>query len=157
MKKLIKRILPFALVVVMCLCMAAPAFAYTTDTTFSSFPLQQQGQVNGYVGLIQAVMYGYNSTTRNYLGSSKADGAFGTGTKNAVIAFQTGEGFSEDDRDGVVGPQTWSALRQQFSPYYKEDSFLYYYVNGFYAMRQNIGTGYLLYYNYGDGQYHFVN
>lgn len=35
------------------------------------------------------------------------DGDFGSGTKNAVIAFQKAQGLA---RDGVVGKRTWSAL-----------------------------------------------
>ena len=156
MKKVFKRAIPFVLVVVMCIAMAVPASAYTTDTTFTSFATQVQGNVNGYVGLIQAIMYGYNSTTRNYLGYKLADGEFGTGTYNAVRAFQVGYGFTGGDIDGKVGPKTWVALRNQLSSSYKEDSFLYYYVNGSKTMRQDISTGYLRYYNYGDAQYHYV-
>jgi peptidoglycan hydrolase-like protein with peptidoglycan-binding domain len=36
-----------------------------------------------------------------------ADGIFGTGTRNAVIAFQRSKGLVAD---GVVGPRTWVAL-----------------------------------------------
>jgi peptidoglycan hydrolase-like protein with peptidoglycan-binding domain len=36
-----------------------------------------------------------------------ADGVFGTGTRNAVIAFQRSKGLIAD---GVVGPRTWAAL-----------------------------------------------
>lgn len=35
------------------------------------------------------------------------DGVFGTGTKNAVIAYQTRVGLAQD---GVVGPMTWGSL-----------------------------------------------
>ena len=36
-----------------------------------------------------------------------ADGIFGNGTRNAVIAFQRSKGLVAD---GVVGPRTWAAL-----------------------------------------------
>lgn len=36
------------------------------------------------------------------------DGAFGAGTKQAVISFQKYKGL---DADGIVGPKTWEALR----------------------------------------------
>ena len=35
------------------------------------------------------------------------DGDFGDGTYNAVVDFQSNNGL---DADGVVGPNTWSAL-----------------------------------------------
>ncbi|MFF7329886.1 peptidoglycan-binding protein [Streptomyces sp. NPDC090306] len=35
------------------------------------------------------------------------DGAFGTATYNAVVAFQSGKGLTAD---GIVGPLTWRAL-----------------------------------------------
>lgn len=41
------------------------------------------------------------------VGSSGADGNFGTGTYNAVIAFQNDHGLTAD---GIVGPQTQTAL-----------------------------------------------
>jgi len=41
------------------------------------------------------------------IGSSGADGKFGTKTKEAVIAFQRDHGLGQD---GVVGPLTWDAL-----------------------------------------------
>lgn len=40
-------------------------------------------------------------------GVCKADGAFGPGTKDAVVAFQNSEGLAAD---GVVGPDTWEKL-----------------------------------------------
>lgn len=40
-------------------------------------------------------------------GRSGADGDFGTGTRNAVIAFQRAKGLAAD---GIVGKSTWRKL-----------------------------------------------
>ncbi len=42
------------------------------------------------------------------VGSAGVDGDFGAGTRNAVLAFQRAARLSVD---GIVGPQTWAALR----------------------------------------------
>lgn len=54
MKKLIKRILPFALVVAMCLCMAAPAFAYEAepgDEKTLASPVNAQARITQTAGV----------------------------------------------------------------------------------------------------------
>lgn len=54
-------------------------------------------------------------TLLNQLGFNcgAVDGLFGTGTKNAVIAFQKAHGLTQD---GIVGPQTWAALESASQP-----------------------------------------
>ena len=48
-----------------------------------------------------------------YLGRWGADGEFGNGTENAVMAFQGAMGL---EVDGVVGPKTWAALDSAPAP-----------------------------------------
>lgn len=48
-----------------------------------------------------------------YLGRWGADGDFGAGTENAVMAFQDAHGLTVD---GIVGPKTWAALDAATSP-----------------------------------------
>lgn len=72
MKKVFKRAIPFVLVVVMCLCMAAPAFAATTvQGEMSGFPYRYKGGTNdGYVGLIQRAMCAYSVSTRDIIANN---------------------------------------------------------------------------------------
>lgn len=111
MKKVMKRIVPLVLVVVMCVCMAAPAFAATGTPTniMGAFPSQSTDSYsNGYTKVVQRFMYVYNDTTRGYIKTSGGiDGIFGNKTEAAVIAFQTARGFSTD---GIFGNQSWPWL-----------------------------------------------
>ncbi len=116
MKKVMKRIVPLVLAVVMCVCMAAPAFAAnaTVPETMKSFPLQEKGDNNGYVGVIQQTLLYYNTTTYNAITSSGGcDWAFGSGTYTAVMSFQSGNGLVVD---GVVGSKTWNVIANRFHP-----------------------------------------
>ena len=45
-------------------------------------------------------------------GSAGADGIFGKGTTNAVVAFQRANGLTAD---GIVGPNTWKKIFQKIS------------------------------------------
>lgn len=117
MKKVFKRAIPFVLVVVMCLCMAAPAFAATTvQGEMSGFPSRSSGGTSdGYVGLIQRAMCAYSATTQDYIANSGGiDEGFGAGTYNAVVAFQRAVGLTQD---GIVGSGTWSALANRLGFY----------------------------------------
>lgn len=71
MKKVFKRAIPFVLVVVMCLCMAAPAFADSASVSYVisyNFPSQSTSSYSStYTGLVQRYMCMYNSTTRAYI------------------------------------------------------------------------------------------
>lgn len=60
----------------------------------------QKGSSGAAVSAVQSEL--------NASGASLAvDGAFGTGTYSAVVAFQSGKGLTAD---GIVGPLTWRAL-----------------------------------------------
>lgn len=52
----------------------------------------------------QLLALGYN------IGTKQADGDFGKGTRDAVIAFQRAVGFADGDVDGRVGDKTRTAL-----------------------------------------------
>ncbi len=111
MKKLMKRIMPLVLIVAMCACLAAPAFAAsgTPASVMGTFPSQSTSSYSaGYTKVVQRLMYVYNDTTRSYVVSGGGiDGGFGAKTKSAVVAFQTARGFTTD---GVFGAQSWPWL-----------------------------------------------
>lgn len=56
-----------------------------------------------YVNLLQRLLIHHGFSC----GSAGADGVFGSGTHNAVIAFQKAKRLTVD---GIVGPKTWAAL-----------------------------------------------
>ena len=118
MKKLMKRIVPLALVVVLCVCMAIPAFATSGTPTYvmGTFPSQSKDSYSaGYTKVVQRLMYVYNDTTRsNIISGGGIDGVFGDKTKSAVIAFQEARGFSDD---GIFGNQSWPWLAGVLTDY----------------------------------------
>lgn len=69
----------------------------------STQPVLQKGSKGSAVVTLQQklIAKGYSC------GSAGADGDFGSGTYNAVIAFQRANGLAVD---GIVGPATWAAL-----------------------------------------------
>jgi N-acetylmuramoyl-L-alanine amidase len=72
---------------------------YTKD----ELPVLKKGSKGVYVNLLQRLLihHGYDC------GPAGADGDFGSGTYNAVVAFQRAKNLSVD---GVVGQQTWAEL-----------------------------------------------
>ncbi len=72
---------------------------YTKD----ELPVLKKGSKGVYVNLLQRLLihHGYDC------GPAGADGDFGSGTYNAVVAFQQAKKLSVD---GVVGQQTWGEL-----------------------------------------------
>lgn len=79
-----------------------PVVVQTTTTT-TSRPTIQRGSTGAYVREAQTFLIakGYSC------GAAGADGDFGAGTYNAVVAFQRANGLTAD---GIVGPATWKAL-----------------------------------------------
>lgn len=71
--------------------------------TLRGCPLVRQGARGGITRLLQQrlISLGYPC------GRSGADGVFGAGTQNAVIAFQRAKGLAAD---GVIGKNTWRKL-----------------------------------------------
>jgi hypothetical protein len=68
-----------------------------------SWPTQQSGASGDRVRAVQYLLRQTGAT----IGT---DGAFGSGTRAAVVAFQSARGLTAD---GVVGPVTWEALVAQ--------------------------------------------
>lgn len=156
MKKVFKRAIPFVLVVVMCLCMAAPALAhYDCESMFTGFPTQYSGNNTGYVGLIQASMYAYSTSTRTLIANSGGiDCVNGSGTIAAVKEFQSDMGLPSDQCDGIVGNVTWPVLGSQVVLYYGSSTYGIYKiypneVSGFPVMKKYTNSSALYYYCYG--------
>lgn len=87
-----------ALVAALLLVLAVPRPAAAFSGAF--FPTQSSGNRGSDVVALQHLL-----TARGH--AATADGVFGSGTKSAVLAFQSGNGLSAD---GIVGPATWGKL-----------------------------------------------
>ena len=81
---------------------APPVEPTETPYEVPNWPLFRNGDVGPEVYAIQHLLrsHNYNLTV---------DGIFGLQTRQQVIAFQNAKGLGAD---GIVGPQTWSALIQ---------------------------------------------
>lgn len=118
MKKFMKRIVPLVLIVVMCVCMAAPAFAAagaTVPTSMAAFPAQKTSHYDsGCTKVIQRFLYIYKTKTRELIVTSGGiDGVFGSKTEEAVINFQSDH--STLSNDGVFGQQSWPWLASRLT------------------------------------------
>lgn len=116
MKKLMKRIVPLFLAMVMCICMAAPAFAMDSPYYghFRSFPQIAYGSSGGAVIALQHFLGRYSYSTYSALGSSGCDGSFGPATKSSLIKFQTAT-MGASSADGICGPNTWGKVADGMS------------------------------------------
>ncbi|WP_420718456.1 GH25 family lysozyme [Streptomyces sp. H51] len=72
----------------------------TGGSTTTAWPTVKKGASGQTVKTIQYLLNAHGAALT-------VDGAFGTNTYNAVVAFQSANGL---DADGVVGPLTWAAL-----------------------------------------------
>ncbi|HEX4323944.1 MAG TPA: peptidoglycan-binding domain-containing protein [Gaiellaceae bacterium] len=85
-----------------------PTTAQTNTTPATEAPAQtlKPGDTGSQVTLLQQAL--------NKLGfsSGKPDGVYGPSTQNAVEQFQAASGLNAD---GIVGPQTLAAIKQQLS------------------------------------------
>jgi Putative peptidoglycan binding domain/CHAP domain len=68
----------------------------------TSSPTLRQGDIGADVAEAQRLL-----TTKGF-SPGAADGSFGPKTRSAVVAFQRSKGLTAD---GVIGPNTWKALR----------------------------------------------
>jgi len=75
---------------------------YPLCSSGNYYPTLQQGATGADVKSLQALLnyWGYSTTLT-------VDGSFGSGTKAAVVSFQSGVGITFD---GIVGPGTWGKL-----------------------------------------------
>lgn len=79
-----------------------PAPTATETAAPADWPVLRRGSVGANVSALQYLLRAEGATIT-------ADGNFGPGTEAAVKNFQQARGLAAD---GVVGPQTWSALIQ---------------------------------------------
>ena len=120
MKKAVKRVIPFVLIVVLCFSMAMPAFAdenvnYVVSKFYQIGTLGV-GSDNDYVIAVQRFLYLHPETSSMIVQSGGCDGYFGTGTQSAVIAFQ--DNYDALVADGAVGRQTWTVISAELTPQY---------------------------------------
>lgn len=105
-----------------------------------NFPQQSKSNYTAkYAKAIQVMMLNFNSSTRGFITQSGgADGSYGSGTVNAVKAFQ---GAKRLDPDGICGEDTWYALRFSLISTGRSGNYTYYsgpypYYSNKYNMRQ---------------------
>ncbi len=82
----------------------------TTSTTQTTAPAQPQVELGSQGPAVEALQQKLQALTYQ---PGRTDGVFDWETRQAVIAFQKVAGLP---RDGVVGPQTWSALLTATTP-----------------------------------------
>jgi peptidoglycan hydrolase-like protein with peptidoglycan-binding domain len=83
------------------------SFTPAPPPTSSSNPVLREGASGASVIKLQQLLQ------RAGISPGSIDGQFGPGTQSAVIRYQVSRGLSAD---GIVGPQTWSALESNKAP-----------------------------------------
>ena len=94
----------FTFLMVLSMLSLSVAVADVNLPSWSSFPLLQNGDDEKAVRAVRVIAKYYNPSS---IGVSTT---FDTATENAVKKFQKNYGFSKNDQDGIVGPQTWNAM-----------------------------------------------
>lgn len=109
--KLAKRMLALAMVVMLVMAiLVVPASAATSFWTSRFRSFTQTSTYNyqrGYAYAVQSILLDHDVAGRYISNAGGVDGYFGTGTVNAVKAFQGDELL---DDDGIVGPDTWERM-----------------------------------------------
>jgi len=116
--KLAKRMLALAVAVMLVIVvLVVPASAATAPwpSKFRSFTqTSTYNYQRGYACAVQSILLDHDVAGSYISSAGGVDGYFGTGTVNAVKAFQEDETLG---KDGIVGPDTWErmALRMKQS------------------------------------------
>jgi len=90
------------------LVLGSPAQADNTSVEWKYFPTTSLNDTGGIVVGVQTAMKGLG------LYSGNIDGIFGSGTRSAVMSFQSSNTLTAD---GVVGTNTWGKI-QLYQTYY---------------------------------------
>ncbi|MCQ2451730.1 MAG: peptidoglycan-binding protein [Oscillospiraceae bacterium] len=126
---LLVMILAVALLIGTCFSVSA------SRTAWRAFPGQSMSSYTSHAYAVQAIMYRYNATTRNYLtnyGSvTGVDGIYGSYTNSAVAYFQSIK--SVPVPDGEIGSLTWGYLWDTLYNYGTSGYYTYYRVNNGYS------------------------
>ncbi|WP_053931255.1 penicillin-insensitive murein endopeptidase [Streptomyces sp. NRRL S-4] len=96
MRRLARVITLFAALAGLLLGLGVPAQAFPQ----AAFPLTSSGNRGSDVVALQHLLAAHGRPV-------VVDGAFGSGTRSAVVGFQQSKGLTAD---GIVGPATWGAL-----------------------------------------------
>lgn len=127
MKTIMKHVIPLVLILVMCVSMAAPAFAMDSPWYghIRNFPQVTNGSSGGAVLALQHFLGRYSYSTYKSLGANGCDGVFGNATRSALTAFQTAT-LGSSAADGICGPNTWGKVADKLSKYSRVIDFGYY-------------------------------
>lgn len=97
-------------------CNTAATYSWTNNCTVS------EGAISHYVVAIQMIV-----DSQEICASLNIDGDFGPATLNGVKCFQREYNITAD---GIVGPQTWTTMRNSLYFYNTAGGWNYYYSNG---------------------------
>ena len=106
-----KKLLPLLMALTIFIGIGESAFGsycYAMDTAVPTFNYVAVGYSGGYVRAIQRFLTCYSSTCRTLITAAGGiDGSFGSGTQDAVEAFQSCENLSAT---GQVNSNTWTVV-----------------------------------------------